>query len=296
MQLVQSITNFAGEIGWIAFQRLGRKHLFTLLPRQRLELNLEGEAAQCGLVNAIKQIRGADEHALEAFHALQHFIDFGDLVASLRKRSVLQKAIGFIQQQHGLFLLRFLEHSGHLLLSLTHIFAHQIAGFFDDQRAFNRLRDVFAERGFAGARHAEETERSSALVFKRRNDFFNRMSRLNVQQRQIVGGHQRPILRFVVFFLVPERLVATLQLLEHQCFDAVFNLSVRQLCKASGCVDLRGCQRFASRQLLNEIFAHIQACKVFSCNVRSHVLRRVFKLQMKLEAAAIGRVNLVDRV
>ena len=46
MQLVQAITDASREVRSVAFQRLRDKHLLALFTRQRLELDLEREAAR----------------------------------------------------------------------------------------------------------------------------------------------------------------------------------------------------------------------------------------------------------
>ena len=153
-----------------------------MLAGQRFKLDFEGEATQRSLINSVEQVRGADENALEALHALQHFVNFGDLVAALRERAILQKTVGLVEQQHGFFLLRFLEHRGHLLFGFTDVFTHQIACFFDDQRSLHGFRHVFAKCRFPGAWHAVEADRTCALILQCCNNFFDGMSRLDVEQ------------------------------------------------------------------------------------------------------------------
>jgi hypothetical protein len=74
--------------------------------RQRLEADLEGEAAQRRLVELVEQVGGADEDAGEALHALQHLVDLGDLVVALGQAAAAQEAVGLVEQQHRAFGLR----------------------------------------------------------------------------------------------------------------------------------------------------------------------------------------------
>jgi len=67
----------------LAVQRLDHEHALALFARQRMETQLEGKAAQRRLVQVVEQVGGADEHACEALHALQHFVDLSHLVVPL---------------------------------------------------------------------------------------------------------------------------------------------------------------------------------------------------------------------
>src|SRR5690606_41588121 len=52
----------------VAVERLGDEHALALPRVQRQETQLERESTQRGLVDAIEQVRGADEYAVEALH------------------------------------------------------------------------------------------------------------------------------------------------------------------------------------------------------------------------------------
>ena len=68
--------------------------------RQRLEADLEREAAQRRLVEVVEQVGGADEDAGEALHALQHLVDLAHLVVALGHAAAAQEAVGLVEQQH----------------------------------------------------------------------------------------------------------------------------------------------------------------------------------------------------
>ena len=53
---------------------------------------------------------------------------------------------------------------------------------------------------------------------------------------------------------------------------------------------------FSRREFFDKFSADIESGQVLFRNVRAYVLRRIFQLQMKLEASAIRGINLVNRV
>ena len=151
LEIVNIGSETANLSGWTVSDGTGVRFTFPAgtAVAQRL-------AAQGGLVDTIEKVCRADKHTLEALHALQHFVDFGDFVATLRERAVLQEAVGFVEEQHGFFLLSFFEHCCHVLLGFTDVLAHQIARFLDDERTFDGLRDVLAKRGLSRAGQPEK--------------------------------------------------------------------------------------------------------------------------------------------
>src|SRR5690606_8384579 len=78
------------ERGGVAVERLGDEHPRALFGGERQEAQLEREAAQGGLVDAIEEVRRADEDAIEALHALEHLVDLAHLVVAYRAAPVLQ--------------------------------------------------------------------------------------------------------------------------------------------------------------------------------------------------------------
>ena len=225
--------------------------MLALLGGERLEADLEGEAPQRRLVDAIEQVGGADEHAVVALHLLQHLVDLGDFVAALGAASVQQKAVGFVQQQHRLFLAGFLEHGGHVLLGLADELAHQVAGLPDDQRLAHLLGNVFTQRGLAGARCAVEAQRAMAARLQRLDDARHLEAAFDVQHAQVVGGDAAPPLGRRALAAAPQRGVGVLQLALDQRLEggaAAGVVGMRQIGKAHRGADLRRRQALALGQ------------------------------------------------
>ena len=144
----------------VAVQRLDHKHALALRRRERQELDFEGETAQRRLIEPVDQVGGADKHAAETLHALQHLVDFGHFVGALSAAPVLQKTVGFVEQQHALLGFGFLEHGSHVLFGFADVLAHQVARLLDHQRPANGLGQVFGQRRLAGAGSAVKAQRA----------------------------------------------------------------------------------------------------------------------------------------
>ena len=174
-------SNLSGQQTRIGGQRLHHKHFLALCTGKWLEFDLESESAQRGLVEPFQQIGGADEDAVVALHALQHFVHFGHLIGALRTAAVHQKAVGLVQQQHGLLAFSFAEHGGHLLFGFAHELAHQVAGLFDDEWFFKRCGNVLAQGGFASAWCAVKTQSTVAAGLQRFDDAWHFVAAFEVE-------------------------------------------------------------------------------------------------------------------
>src|SRR5438046_4091230 len=72
VELLQALALLVAEARRVTAKRLDDEHPLALLRRQRLEADLEGEAAQSRFVELVEEVGRADEDAGVALHALQH--------------------------------------------------------------------------------------------------------------------------------------------------------------------------------------------------------------------------------
>ena len=266
-QLGQLSADLGAEFLRVTCQRFGDEHLLALHSRQWHELDLEGKAAQRCLVNAIEQVGGADEDAVMPLHLLQHLVDFGHLVAALGAAPVHQKAVGFVEQEHGFFLGGFGKHRGHVLLRFSHVLAHQIAGLLDDEGLAHVFGDVFTESRFARAGGTVETQGSVTTCFQRIHDAWNLKAGFNVQHAQVVGGDLAAAFFTGGVGLAAQSGVRVFQLALDQGFigfAADLGARVRQVGKAHGCADLRRGEALAFGQVGDEGVTHCYAVQRFA--------------------------------
>jgi len=148
-----------GELSDSAFGRaVGRhpendqgvpEHRQDLVPPQVVELQLDIESAQGGLVQRPHQVGRRDEDSLEGFHLGQHLVHLGDLPASFSTPSVLKEAVGLVQQQHCSISSSFPEHPSHILLGFPQPLGLKIRGPFHQQGPVKDFGQVVAKGGLS---------------------------------------------------------------------------------------------------------------------------------------------------
>ena len=250
----------------------------------------------------VQQIRGADENALVALHALQHLVDFGHFVGALGATAILQEAVSLVQQKDRLFGFRLAEHRRHLLFGLADIFAHQVAGLLDQQGLAQALGDVLAQGGLAGARRAVKTQAAVATGPKCQHDTRDFEAALDVEHRQVVlGGHRS---RRVQVGVVAQRMVGIAQLALDQLLGPEMVEAGRagdrrrmdQPGEAHCGADLRRGEALARGQALHKLRRHRHPFEGFAHQALTCPGRRRFQLQVVGEAAPESRVDLLDAV
>lgn len=136
----------------------------ALIQLEVIEMHLDGKPAQRGGVDSLHQVGRAHEDSVELFHAAEHFIDLRDFPLILQATAIIQKAVGFVQDQDRALLPRLGEHLGDVLLGFAHVLGEQVGGVLDQQGAVDLVRDVVGERRLAGAGGAVEAERAFRLT------------------------------------------------------------------------------------------------------------------------------------
>ena len=153
---------------------------------------------------------------------------------------------------------------------------------------------MLAERGLAGAGQPVEAQGRTRSGLQRVDDLRDRMARLDVEQRQVVAGRRRAELGFVIG--PAERTVGALELPLDQRLDRIADRIAGQARKARRRLDLRRRDLLARGDLRDEGVRHAELGEVPARDRLAHALRRVGELEVELEAAAVGRVDLADGI
>ena len=198
-----------------------------------------------------------------------------------------------------------------MLLGFAHVLAHQVTGALDDERAAQRVGDVFGQRGFAGAGRAVKAQAAVAAHGKRLHDARQLKARRDVEHGQVVSGHR---VAAVGGLLLAQSHVGVFQLPLDQAFELLLLLLLQSLCirartqvfsglvvsgqpgKAHCGVNLRWRQPLAGGELGHEGFADMHAVQRFSHHAFARPRRRRTQFQVVSETAAKRRVNLLDAV
>jgi hypothetical protein len=71
---------------------------------QEFKLQPEIESAQGRRIKVVHQVGGGDEHPFEILHLGQHLVDLGNLLGPGGTLSILNKAVGLVEQKHAFLL------------------------------------------------------------------------------------------------------------------------------------------------------------------------------------------------
>ncbi len=100
--LARGLLMQAASCDSVAFGALLKQHQ-PLISTPVVELHLDVEPAPSRCIEPVEQI-GAHQHALEALHLRQQFVDVADFPTVLGALSVLQETVGLVDEQQGVAL------------------------------------------------------------------------------------------------------------------------------------------------------------------------------------------------